>query len=373
VLANRFIPSTSCAAYVCEAPCSEHVSGRQVTLNLTTRIQRARRRARSLRSMAVILALLASLTLADAVPAAPVADLYEVVVRPTERTREAAFADALRQIAVRVSGNREAAERLDALKPNAARYVTRFSYQPDGSAAVGFDATVFDRMLTESGLPVWGSERPAIAVWLAVEDVSGRLQWRGSSEMAAERTIVERVAKARGLPLVWPFVDAADISAASSAASVPTYQGLMQLGVRYRADAVLLGVVRRDTSVRWLFAFNDAVLERTTSLEEGVHMAADRCAQLLAIAPGALAEVPIQISGIRDLDAYARVLTYLEGLTVVANGGVIVDELHGEQLELRLKVRGDAATLQRTLALGRRLIESSAEPANGRLVYRLAQ
>ena len=61
--------------------------------------------------------------------AAPVSGLYDVVVRPTERSRDAAFAEALRQVAVRVTGSRDAAERLAALNPNASKYVTKFSYQ----------------------------------------------------------------------------------------------------------------------------------------------------------------------------------------------------------------------------------------------------
>ena len=314
-------------------------------------------------------------TSADVAIAAPVTDLYDVVVRPVDRSRDAAFAEALRQVAVRVTGSREAADRLTALKPNAARYVTKFSYLSDGSAAVGFDAKVFDRMLTEAGLPVWGTERPTVAVWLAMEGGSGGLVWRSSSELTSERGVIEQTAIARGLPLAWPFMDAADISAATAAAVAPSYDALSALGARYRADAVLLGVIARDSTVRWTFAFNDAVTERSASLEEGVHMAADRCAQLLAITPGALAIVPIQVLGIRDLDAYARVLTYLEGLTVVSSGGVTVDQLRGDELELRLKVRGDADTLRRTLALGRRLVEdgASGDALGGRLVYRMAQ
>lgn len=312
---------------------------------------------------------------APRVDGAVVSGLYEAVVRPADRSRDAAFVEALRQVAVRVTGSRDAAERLLASNPNPARYVTKFSYQSDGAAAVAFDATAFDRLLTEAALPIWGRERPAVAVWLAAADPSGRLTWKNSLEMPAEREAIERTAQARGVPIVWPFMDAADVAGASAALAAPTYEGLMQTSARYRADAVLVGVVARDGAVRWSFAFNNSVTDRTTTIEEGIHMAADRCAQLLAIAPGALSVIALQVTGIQDLDAYARVLTYLEGLTLVAAGGVSVEQLRGEELDLRLKVRGDAEALRRTLALGRRLVETNAGDAavGGRLVYRLMQ
>jgi hypothetical protein len=310
--------------------------------------------------------------------------LYDVVVLPTQKPGDSSFAEAMRQVAVRVTGSRDAAVRVMTGKPDALRYTQRINLHPpgypDGSVQVEFGSTLFDRMLTGAGLPIWGRERPATAIWLALPDGAGRLAWQSATDRAAEREAIQRVALARGLPLVWPTMDAADLATAAGLGSgTRSYAQLMSSGERYRADAVLLGVGSRDASggvtVRWSFAFNDEMSELQASLDDGIHHAADRCASILAIAPGARASVAVRVQGVRDLDAYARALNYLEGVTLVVAGGVAVEQLGGDELDLRLTVRGDANALRRTIGLGRRLIEvKSDDPGSGdRLVFRLAQ
>jgi hypothetical protein len=310
--------------------------------------------------------------------------LYDVVVLPTQKPGDSSFAEAMRQVAVRVSGSRDAPVRVMAGKPDALRYTQKINLHPqgypDGSVQVQFGSAVFDKMLTGVGLPIWGRERPAVAVWIAVPDAVGRLSWLGVNDKSQEHDTLQAVALARGIPLVWPSMDAADFATATALNSSPrSYTQLMASGERYRADAVLFGVATRDASggvlVHWSFAFNDEVSEIQGSLEDGVHSAADRCARILAVAPGARAVVALQVSGIRDLDAYARTLNYLEGVTLVTAGGVAVEQLSGEDLNLRLTVRGDANALRRTIGLGKRLVEvKSDNPAAGdRLVFRLAQ
>lgn len=297
---------------------------------------------------------------------AEVNGLYDTVVLP-DKSRESSFIEAMRQVAVRVSGTREAGDRILSGKPDARRYVQRFSFQPDGSAAVSFDGTSFDQLLTSSGLPIWGRERPATLVWLGVPDAAGRLTWQGVNDRSPERDVVEQTAKARGLPLIWPNMDAADLGAATSFSNNGSrgYEQLTATAGRYRADAVLMGIGVRDASgnvlVRWTFAYNNEATDLQGSLDEGVHLAADRCSRLLAVAAGARAEVPIQVVGVRDLDGYARVLTYLEGLTIVSS--VAVEQLRGDELDLRIAVRGDANALRRTVGLGKRL--ASVEAVSG--------
>ncbi len=327
--------------------------------------------------------------LSGAMPAraANVAGLYEVVVLPTEKPGDSSFAEAMRQVAVRVSGSRDAAARVMNGKPDAHRYIQGINLHPpgypDGSVGVSFGSASFDKMLTGLDLPIWGRERPLIALWLAIPDTAGRLVWQNASDRSPEREAIQRVALARGLPVVWPSMDAIDLDAAATLNSgARSYVQLLASGERFRADAVLLGVGSRDAgggvSVRWSFAFNDEVTDLQGSLDAGIHHAADRCARILAIAPGARAVVAVQVGGIRDLDAYARVLNYLEGVTSVVAGGVAVEQLRGDELDLRLTVRGDANALRRTIGLSKRLIEvksevKSTDPATtDQLVFRLA-
>jgi hypothetical protein len=67
-----------------------------------------------------------------------------------------------------------------------------------------------------------------------------------------------------------------------------------------------------------------------------------------------LTQVIVDIAGIANLDAYASTLNYLEGMTSVR--GVAVQSVTGDTLQFKLAIRGNADTLQRAIALDRRLV-----------------
>jgi hypothetical protein len=300
-----------------------------------------------------------------------VTGLYDVTVTPQDRSRDSAFTEALRQVAVRVSGDRNAAARVVAANPDARRYVQRFSFKPDGTVAVGYDSATVERLLTNANLPIWGRERPATLVWLNVPDAAGRSTWAGSGWTGPERDAIEAAARARGLPLVWPAMDAQDISAVTGLMTARDADQLLASGARYRADAVLLGMASRDAagtySVRWSFSFNGEQAEFQGGLEDGVHLAADRCAKVLAVMPGARSDVRVRVAGIANLEAYARTLNYLEGLTLVR--AVAVEQLESDVLDMRVTVRGDAPVLRKTIAMDRRFTPDR-ESADGALSFR---
>jgi len=299
--------------------------------------------------------------------AADVAGLYETIVSPsTDRKSDPAFIEGLRMIAVKISGSRDAGSKIPSTTSRMSLYVQRLEpIRGDGSVIIEFDPAAVDRLLTTLGMPIWGRERPAVLVWLSVPDAGGKSVWMTADQQSADRDSVERIAQARGLPIVWPVMDSTDLSTANTLLNARTSrQALLSSADRYRADAVLFGIASRDasggTSVQWSFAVggggsvsDDAVATMQTSLEESIQVAADRCASLFAVSSSARSDVLVQILGIRNLDAYAGAMNYLQGLTVVL--GVAVEQLSGEAMQLRVAVRGNSATLRHALELKRRL------------------
>lgn len=300
----------------------------------------------------LLLGCICAVGLLAAVPvsAITVPDLYEVTL-PTDNGRDSAFVDALKAVAVRVSGQRDAGSRLGAATANPRQYVQRFGVTADNQLQVGFDGPAIDRLLNDVGLPIWGRERPATLVLLTVDAADGSARWIDSRTATAERDIVARAARQRGLPLVWPESDAGLSSATAPA-------DLLQAAASYNANAALYGRARPDGAggytVRWSLISQDGANEVSGSLEEGVNLAADTFAKVYAASGTSLDNVVVEVSGITNLNAYAGTLNYLEGMTLVRS--VAVENLMGETLRFKLAVRGDVATLRRALALDNRLV-----------------
>lgn len=296
--------------------------------------------------------LLPGLLLLVAVPAfaVTVPDLYDVTM-PVGNSRDTAFVDALKAVAVRVSGRRDAAARLGASASNPRQYVQRFGFTADNQLQVGFDSVAIDRLLDGAGLPIWGRERPATLVLLNVEAADGSARWVDARTATAERDALARVAAQRGLPLTWPESDPG-LAAGATAAD------LMRVAASYNANAVLLGRARRGAdgaySVRWSVASTEGSSETSGSLDDGVHLAADSFARAYSASGSSLDSVLVEVSGIANLSAYATTLNYLEGMTLVR--GVAVESVIGDVMRFRLAVRGDAPTFKRALALDNRLV-----------------
>jgi uncharacterized protein len=301
--------------------------------------------------------------------AVSVTDLYEITM-PIEQSRDTAFVEALKSVAVRVSGRRDAAARLGPAANSPRQYVQRFAFTSDNQLQVAFDSGSVDRLLSDSGLPIWGRERPATLVLLSVPGADGVPNWVDTSYPSPERDAMARVARQRGLPLAWPSLSSQDRAVLGSVANAAAPE-LMELASRSNANAVLMGHGRRDASgaliVQWSLASDDGTPEVTGAVEEGVHLAADTFGRIYAASSGSLGSVSVQVSGIRDLNDYAATLNYLEGMTLVRS--VALEQVAGDTLRLQLAVRGDATTLRRALALDNTLVPSTT--TDGAAVDRL--
>ena len=300
-------------------------------------------RLRAFVRIALLSAVVALLPIATGA-AATFQGLYDVAVHVADRSdkaRDAAFAEALGAVAVRVTGMRDAAERLGAGLGNARRYVQKFGYNADGTLQVGFDNVAVDQLLVQAGLPVWGKERPATLIWLGSD----------ADAIPGARETIERVARMRGLPLVWPPV--------GETTSGDPDGNLATFAARYRADAVLIAHASPTGAFHWTLGFGGTTAEMQGSLEEGVAFAADNYARVFATSASAVSEVAMDVSGIDSLSAYAGALNYIEGLTLVRSAAV--ERVMGDSVRFRLVVRGDATTLRRAIALDRHLLATSSD------------
>ncbi len=301
--------------------------------------------------------------------AVAVDDLYEVTL-PIRDSREAAFSEAMRIVAVRVSGRRDAAGQLGSAAANARQYVQRFSFTADNQLQVAFHAATVDRLLSDAGLPIWGRERPLTLVLLNTPSGASGSMWLDASYPAPERDLLLQAAKERGVPLTWPTLDAQDRSRLSAGSNDPAE--LLNIAARHGANAVLIGQGSRDgagnLTVRWSLASEEGAAQASGSVEDGAHLIADTLGRVYAASAGALDTILAHVSGIRDLHDYAATMNYLEGMTLVRS--VAVEQVVGDTMQFRMSVRGDATTLRRALALDNKLVpvaDDSTDPSRLRL------
>jgi uncharacterized protein len=330
---------------------------------------------RNLRPAVLLCLTLSALCLGTAAAALTRAELYQAtapVADRSEAAQTAAFQAAMSMVLVRVTGRRSAEDDpvLAPLVSNARRYVQQYRGGPDGQLWVSFDGPAIERWLTQNGQPLWGHERPATFVWLAVQGGAQSGVVVTAGENSELKGAIDAAAALRGVPLIWPtaadlqrnHVDYAAVSGGASA-------GLAELGRRLGGEGVLIGRATGTgaaASVRWTHLFQDRSSEYSGALE-GVNRTADLYAGLFA-ASGNLVPIEIEVTGVRDLREYASVQTYLESLTFISH--VAVAALTGDTIKFRLATRGGAESLQRTLSLNGRL-QPIAAGDNGILRFQL--
>src|SRR3569832_254174 len=317
-------------------------------------------------------------------PAVEVTGLYEAEV-PVMDQRAAARGDAARaalaEVLAKVTGAAGAARRppFQPLLQQAEQWLQRYQYratpgEPTAQSLVAsFDREAVNQRIYEAGLPVWGSNRPQILLWLAVEDGGGR-------------TLVSEQARRHGLPISLPLLDLQDQNAASLGDVWGQFtEPVLRASERYQDDGVLLARIYATGPNRWRGHWtlrhagsNSSWVSGEGSIADVVAAGRDDVAGNLAkryalvLAPGVGDTATLVVDSVTKLQDYARDSRYLNSLDAV--GAVAVEGVEGDTVMYRLRIRGDVQGFTRLLGLGKVLAPSQegTSPTMGNtLQYRL--
>jgi hypothetical protein len=294
--------------------------------------------------------------------------------------RGAAYAAALRQVLLRVSGSELAndEELVALLFPDPRSFVTQFRPGAEESLWVSFDGEAIDQVLRTAGQPIWGAERPLTLVWLAVDwgqglreivaaDDPERLE-QESRSIDRNRMIRERlleIADRRGLPLVLPLLDTTDLQSVTFADIWGGFDAaVLDASERYDADSVLIGRIRpaSNQANRWTYYFGDQERVLTGPPEAALGQVADILASEFAIGGNLpLESLVLSISGVVSVEAYGNVQRILEEIPVIE--GFAVTEVSGDRISYRVEARGGPARLSRALRLKGLLEQELTDPS----------
>lgn len=286
--------------------------------------------------------------------AAPVPGLYDVTVGVESQSpdiRSDVASEALLTMLTRLSGLRSIPRNaaVQAALKNPERYYSRFGYLAGDRdyptyLTVSFSADAVTRLAREAKLPIWGANRPKIAIWSALSDGIDRSLIGADSESELAKALV-KAAERRGLPIALPLLDLADMGQVSPAV---VWGGLTDViepaSQRYDADGFATGRIelRGDGSLSgtWRYTIGTGVDASTgraratgdaqTVADALVDGVADALAARFAVLGRSLRVVQARVMGVSDARDYGELLRYLNkheafeavGLQVVEPGSL---------------------------------------------------
>lgn len=270
-------------------------------------------------------------------------DLYtgEIpVASQGQSDRDAALPDALTQVLQKLSGQRElpASPVLEEALSNAGRILRSYRYtrvdltRADGSSTqelrlvARFIQPEVDRIVQQVGLPRWRQERPAVQLWVVVDDGFNRQLM--PLEYAYAWESMEQTASLRGLPVGWPELDEEEMQLLDMRLVWGGFTDyLVERGAP--ADGVAIIAARRvgpQWTVRWNLAnesqgwsWQNMDVDLVLALQEGINQVADQvaAANAIAVSDQGIWTIELTIGGLNDANAYARCIDYLQNLSLV--------------------------------------------------------
>ena len=333
-------------------------------------------------------------TLVESVYAAKAVNLFEqsiAVESQTASDRAEAAKRGLERVLVRVSGEMpvpEVPSILSALR-DPEPYISGYRYKAASDEAnkglsviFDFDKSAVERLLRESGVPVWPANRPESVIWLVKDDIAV-----GRTLVSLQETLeggwLEVAAQHRGLPLVLPLMDLEDrLSMSPHDLWSLDSERVLASSRRYQADVLVVGRYGRVSSGRWLSSW--AFLHRDRQeffdseadtdievLHAGINALADFLAEQYSIVgsiPGYQSDESaywVRVEQVNGFSDYLAVNEYLEALPVVDTVNLSVSGpgflLFKVQTENELSLVLDALSLDRKLMIHEALGRSSGK------------
>ncbi|MBT7885661.1 MAG: DUF2066 domain-containing protein [Gammaproteobacteria bacterium] len=363
------------------------------------------RRVIAAKSSLTLLVLL--LVVAQKLDAVTLENLYQAEVlsdSQSDAQRRIDASEGLSQVLTRVSGRSDILQNpviVAALK-TPEQYYSEFSYARveagnDAAAAlpqpgldplpaetprqvmrIRFAPSLIAKILREADLPVWGSNRPSVLSWMAIDDESGR-QVLGEANPSLFAKTLNQAARARGVPLLLPLWDLEDSRGVSSSEIWGRFLGRIEAASkRYSPDKILVFRAESEFSNQWR---GDWSLGEGGQWRSGT-VYGESQAQLATALVGVLAsvlseqyavtstrsEVRLTVEGITEIQDYAEVSRYLEGLTQVMSVQPV--RILTDMVEFKLRSEGEVQQIIDVIALDRKLTLLRLDESSSTLWYR---
>ena len=324
-------------------------------------------------------------------------NLYDVTLPVADESalsRNQAFAEGLRQVFIRLSGDSIIATKLKL--PAASAYVKQYSYQPvenpptsDSGELLNFQLTVHYNgsrvadYLRKNGFPIWGQYRARLAVWLVVRD--GQHQYiLKNSNRSLIKTAVDSALQRRGVAVAWPDYNKKDQKYLSFSDIRGGFRDpLEKASAKYTNGPILSSSFTwngHNWQTDWTLLFKNAEHRWHSKgqsykalIQHAIDQVVDTMGQVYAIREmesGQEAEpVYISVRGINNIADYKQVSDYLRSMPVIKR--LKIKQVNQTAVEFELDLRSRQQAVLRLLKNEGRLIpvtpptDNSQQPADG--------
>jgi len=307
-------------------------------------------------------------------PSAFASNLYHASVpldNGAQTSQQAAKQQGLLDVLVKVSGQRDIADNPSVQNRlnDVDGLITQLGYGETArtennesvrTLEVGFDSQQVQALLRDAGLPLWGTPRPSVLVWL-VDDRSAEREivWE-QSDVALVDALRDSAAK-RGLPVLVPVGDFDDLMAISASDLWGGFIGpVSDASQRYQADGIVIAKLIPQ-GIRWQFFPDASDLQADQQRGQGdsaamINAVADYYATRTAVVFDQNDDsqaVTLAIAGVQGGDDYVQLERTLAGLNALQSAHLA--ELEGDALRFTVRLAASQQALINELTANREI------------------
>lgn len=275
--------------------------------------------------------------------ATEVGGLYKASVAVKDRSdaeRRRAFAEGFVQVLVRASGDSGIGQQEAVVTAigSVDKYMMQYGYatrdgesgEPQPVLNMDFDGSAINEFLRRYGLPLWGSNRPPLLIWMAWEQELDRDLVSAEANPGAHQ-ILQQEAVRRGVVLSFPAFDSED----RSRVSIGDVWGLfpepvLAASARYQTQSVLMARVKETASAiqinalfhlegqKYTIDINEA--DSARALHQLLDQVVDRMGAHYALVASSLGrqQLILNVEGVDDLQDFAALTQYLDGVLAIS-------------------------------------------------------
>jgi len=329
--------------------------------------------------------------------AAVVESLYEVEVPVVDQdagTQRAAFNQGLKEVLIRVTGDRNIFSLIKL--PRSASYVKQFQYRefenkdiraenqsndivlsgknqlPTQLLWVQFNETKVNEFVQKNALPLWGKRRNETIIWLAVNDGVNRYILKDPDESLL-KSITDATATRRAVPIIWPQVKREERAIRFADVWAGFQRPIIKLSSVYTDGPIIIGRLQWNNgqwNSEWSLILDDNktdwVIEHSEYehlLAEAIDTAADAMGQQFALFDTgdikSFHSLGIQINNINSIVALNDLKQYLSTVPMVQQ--FKLEHIENDQVVFDMSLRTNTEDFLKTVQQDSKLILMSEE------------